>query len=114
MPQVKKRYDEAVATAGIIDPLENLDIDVQSFDIQRLVAVYPDKAFLHWWVKSWFNNSETGEPSVEIDRQTAVRWINHLVGKDEMFGEYFPKQMEAYRNAIEQTKEQLLRQLIIT
>jgi len=31
-----------------------------------------------------------------------------------MLGEYFPKQMEAYRNAIEQTKEQLPRQLIIT
>lgn len=46
---------------------------------------------------------------MEIDRPTAVRWINHLVGKDEMLNEYFPQQMEAYRNAIEQTKEQLLR-----
>lgn len=87
----------------------NLDIDVQTFDIPRLLSVYPDKAHLRWWVKSWFNQSETGEPSVEIDRSTAVRWINRLVGKDEILNEYFPQQMEAYRHAIEQTKEQLLR-----
>lgn len=28
----------------MVDPLTDLEIDVQSFDIPRLVTVYPDKA----------------------------------------------------------------------
>ncbi|WP_287711231.1 hypothetical protein [Bacteroides sp.] len=31
----------------MVDPLTDLEIDVQSFDIPRLVTVYPDKAVYH-------------------------------------------------------------------
>jgi len=34
------------------------------------------------------------------------------IDKEEWLEEYFPKQMEMYHNAIEQTKEQLLQQSI--
>lgn len=33
----------------MVDPLTDLEIDVQSFDIPRLVTVYPDKAGMRWW-----------------------------------------------------------------
>ena len=51
---------------------------------------------------------EKGEVSVEIEREQAIRFIHGRVEKDAWLEEYFPKQMEVYHNAIEQTKEQLL------
>lgn len=91
--------------------MSELEIDVQSFDIPRMVSVYPDRAGVRWWTKAWFNNREEGELSVEIDRSNAIRFIQDRIEKDEWLEEFFPKQMEIYHNAIEQTKEQLLNQL---
>lgn len=107
----KKAYDEAVASSGLVDPLAELEIDIQSFDIPRLVSVYPDRSGIRWWTKAWFNNSEAGEAAIEIDRQLAIKFINENIEKDEWLEEYFPKQMEVYHNAIEQTREQILSQL---
>lgn len=107
----KKLRAEAVASSGIIDPLAELDIDIQSFDIPRAVTVYPDRAGIRWWTKAWFNNREEGEASVEIERTQAVDFIHDRIGKDAWLEAFFPKQMEVYRNAIEQTKEQLLKQV---
>ena len=45
---------------------------------------------------------------MEIEREQAIRFIHGRVEKDAWLEEYFPKQMEVYHNAIEQTKEQLL------
>jgi hypothetical protein len=87
---------------------------VQNFDIPRLVTVYPDRAGIRWWTKAWFNNREDGEASVEITRQVAIRFIQNLIDKDTLLEEYFPKQMEVYHNAIEQTKIQLMNQLNIS
>lgn len=110
----KKLHDEAVRTSGIIDPLAELDIDVQSFDIPRLVSVYPDRAGVRWWTKAWFNNREEGECSVEIELQQAILFIHDRIEKDSWLEEYFPKQMEVYHQAIEQTREQILGQLNVT
>ena len=79
-----------------------------------MVSVYPDRAGVRWWTKAWFNNHEVGESSVEIERQQAIQFILDRIDKDEWLTEYFPKQMEVYRNAIEQTREQLLQQISIT
>lgn len=97
--------------SGLIDPLAELDIDIQSFDIPRIVSVYPDRAGVRWWTKAWFNNREEGEASVEIEREQAIRFIHDNIEKDTWLEEFFPKQMEVYHNAIEQTKEQLLKQI---
>jgi hypothetical protein len=43
--------------------------------------------------------------------QQAIQFLLDRLHKDEMLQEYYPKQMEAYQNAIIQTKEQLLNQL---
>ena len=90
-----------------------MDIDIQTFDIPRLVSVYPDRAGVRWWTKAWFNNRDEGECSVEIERQQAIQFIQNRIEKDMWLEEYFPKQMEVYHHAIEQTKEQLLQQLNI-
>ena len=90
-----------------------MDIDIQTFDIPRLVSVYPDRAGVRWWTKAWFNNRDEGECSVEIERQQAIQFIQNRIDKDSWLEEYFPKQMEVYHHAIEQTKEQLLQQLNI-
>ena len=66
-----------------MDPLEDLDIVVQSFDIPRTVSVYPDQAGIRWWTKAWFNNRKDGEASVEISRQSAILFIRNQVEKDE-------------------------------
>lgn len=107
----KKAHELAIATSGLIDPLAELDIDVQSFDIPRMVSVYPDKSGIRWWTKAWFNGSEKGEAAIEIERELAIKFINENIEKDEWLEEYFPKQMEVYHNAIEQTREQLLNQI---
>lgn len=94
--------------------MAELDIDIQSFDIPRLVTVYPDRAGIRWWTKAWFNNKEDGEAAVEITRQIAVKFIQDQIDKDTMLEEYYPKQMEVYHSAIEQTREQLMKQINIT
>ena len=109
----KELHDEALTYGGIIDPLAELDIDIQSFDIPRLVTVYPDRAGVRWWTKAWFNNREEGETSVEIEREQAIRFMQDNIEKDAWLEEFFPRQMEVYHNAIEQTKEQLLKQINI-
>jgi hypothetical protein len=109
----KKAHDRAIASSGLIDPLAELDFDIQSFDISRIVSVYPDRSGIRWWTKAWFNNSEKGEAAIEIDRQLAIKFINDNIEKDDWLEEYFPKQMEVYHNAIEQTREQILSQLNI-
>lgn len=105
--------DLRIIPGGVIDPLAELEIDIQSFDIPRIVTVYPDRAGVRWWTKAWFNNREEGETSVEIEREQAIRFIHDKVEKDVWLDEFFPKQMEVYRHAIEQTKEQLLKQINI-
>jgi hypothetical protein len=95
----------------VIDPLAGLDIDIQSFDIPRIVSVYPDRFGIRWWTKAWFNNHDEGEASVEIERDQAVRFLQDNIEKDKWLEEYFPRQMEVYHHAIEQTKEQLLKQI---
>jgi len=85
-----------------------LEIDVQSFDIPRLVSVYSDRAGVRFWTKAWFNNREEGEASVEIEREQVIRFVQGNIEKDAWLETYFPKAMEVYHNAIKQTKEQLL------
>ncbi|WP_026367415.1 hypothetical protein [Bacteroides sp. 14(A)] len=88
--------------------MAEMEIDIQSFDIPRLVTVYTDRAGVRFWTKAWFNNHEVGEASVEIEREQAIRFIHDRIEKDAWLEEFYPKQMEVYHNAIEQTKEQLL------
>ena len=108
---VTVQYGGSMKPSNARELLAELDIDIQSFDISRIVSVYSDRAGVRWWTKAWFNNREEGEASVEIEREQAVRFIQDRIEKDAWLEEFFPKQMEVYHNAIEQTKEQLLKQI---
>ena len=59
----KKAVDDAIDSQGFIDPFDGFDIDIQSFDIQRLVSVYPDKDGINWWTKSLVQRQEAGRAS---------------------------------------------------
>ena len=93
---------------GFIDPLANLDFDMQSFDIQRVVSVYPDRDGIVWWTKAWFNGKKKGERAIEISRQLAIDFINRNIIKDEWLEQFFPKQMQNLHAALEQTREQVI------
>lgn len=93
---------------GFIDPLANLDFDMQSFDIQRVVSVYPDRDGIVWWTKAWFNGKKKGEKAIEISRQSAIDFINRNIVKDEWLEQFFPKQMQNLHAALEQTREQVI------
>ncbi len=93
----------------MLDPLRELSlVELQSFDIPRLITVYPDKALERWWTRAWFNNSKSGEWAQRIEYQTAVDFIKNIISKEEMLETYYPKQMKIYHDAIIKTKEQLL------
>ena len=93
---------------GFIDPLANLDFDMQSFGIQRVVSVYPDRDGIVWWTKAWFNGKKKGERAIEISRQSAIDFINRNIIKDEWLEQFFPKQMQNLHAALEQTREQVI------
>ena len=86
----KKAQEQAIANSGLIDPLAELDIDVQSFDIPRMVSVFPDKSGIRWWTKAWFNGSEKGEAAIEIERELAIKFINENIEKDEWHCDILP------------------------
>ena len=48
---------------------------------------------------------------MEIEFQNALRFILRNVDCDEWLEEYFPKQMAVYHQAIQQTREQFIKQL---
>ena len=91
--------------------MANWDIDLQSFDIPREASVYPDRAGARWWTKSWFNGREKGEGAIEVEQELAAAFIQNEIRLDDWLEEFFPKPMEIYHKAIEQTKEQLLGKL---
>lgn len=88
-----------------------MDMDIQTFDIPRLVSIYPDKDGIRWWTKLWINNRHKGERAIEIDRQLAIAFIRDTIGKDEWCEKYFPRQMEVYHTAISQAKQQYISML---
>lgn len=93
---------------GFIDPLADFSFDMQSFDIQRIVSVYPDRDGIVWWTKAWFNGRKKGERAIEISRQAAIDFINRNIAKDEWLEQFFPRQMENLHAALAQTREQVI------
>lgn len=90
--------------------MADFEIDIQSFDIQRTVSVYPDRDGIVWWTKAWFNGRKKGERAIEISRALAIKFIHDDIEKDEWLEEFFPKQMEVLHAALAQTREQVINQ----
>ena len=104
----KKKVYEQSADSGLIDPLATLQIDVQSFDVNRRASVFFNSSGDRCWTKGWFNGREKGEPAIEISRKQAIAFINGDIKLDDWLTRHYPKQMNAYHKAIEQTRQQLL------
>ena len=114
--KLKKKHtggDDVASSSGgeIIDPLADLNVDIQTFDIPRKVSIYPDKFGIHWWTKAWFNNKKKGEAAVEITRLQAIAFINDNIVKNDWLEQYFPRQMEVYHKAMAQTREQIIKSM---
>lgn len=92
----------------MVDPLADLHIQVESFDVPREATVYGSNAGNLWWTKAWFNNNEKGEKAVYISREQAILFNNRRVDKDNWLSRYFPAQMANYKNAMFNTRRQLL------
>ena len=67
----------------MVDPLENLEIDIHSYDISREASVYFDTPGTRCWTKAWFNGRDTGEKAIEINRQLAIKFINDEILLDD-------------------------------
>lgn len=106
--QKKKLSEEAAANGLMEDPLQNLEIDIHSYDISREASIYFDTTGTRCWTKAWFNGREKGEKSIEITRQLAVKFINDEILLDDWLARFYPKQMNVCHKAIEQARKQLL------
>lgn len=91
-----------------VDPLANMDVFVQDFDVQHKAYVYFDQSGQRCWTKAYFDNKQKGEKSVEITRDMAIKLIHGEITQDSWLARYFPKQMAAYRQAIDAAKKQFL------
>lgn len=92
----------------MVDPLADLSVSASCYDIERITSVYSDNTGELWWTKAWFNGQKKGEPAIEISRRLAVAFILDTLDLDSWLSRFWPKQMNAYRLAIEQTRKQLL------
>ena len=63
------------------DPLQNLEIDIHSYDISREASIY---------------------------FELAVKFINDEILLDDWLARFYPKQMNVCHKAIEQARKQLL------
>lgn len=90
------------------DPLANLQIDAQTYDVERIASVYFDNLGIRCWTKAWFNGREKGENAIEITRQLALKFCNDEISMDDWLSRFFPKQMSVYHKAIEAARNQLL------
>lgn len=107
--KVKKKLLDKVSEDGLtVDPLANLEIDIQTYDVQRTASVYFDRSGTRCWTKAWFNGREKGEKTIEITRQLAIKFINDEINMDDWLSRFYPKQMTVYHKAIAQARNQLL------
>lgn len=90
------------------DPLENMEIEAQSYDIERVASIYFDRSGTRAWTKAWFNGHEQGEPAIPITREQAIKFQNDTISRDAWLAHYYPKQMSACANAVEQARQKLL------
>lgn len=92
----------------IKDPLNNIRIDILSYDIARQSSVYDDRSGTRWWTKAWFNGREKPERAVEINCQLVWDYQHGKFTLDAWLSRFFPKQMSCYQQAITEARKQLL------
>lgn len=104
----KKLSHQAEVDGQYEDPLANMVIDAQSYDIDRTASIYFNTSGNRCWTKAWFNGRKEGERSIEITRQQAIQFHNNEIDLDGWLSRFYPKQNSVYHKAIEQARSQLL------
>jgi hypothetical protein len=92
----------------VIDPLADIEIEAECYDVKRVASLYFDTEGKRCWTKAWFNDREKGEPAVEVTRALAISFVNGTLTRDQWLSQFFPKQMQICQKAVEQTRQQLL------
>lgn len=92
-----------------VDPLEDLEIYSQSYDIAHQAFIYFNQSGERQWTKGYFNNNDKGEKSVEISREMAIKFIHGKISEDAWLSRFYPKQMAAYKKAIASAKQMFLK-----
>lgn len=85
-----------------------MSVDIQNYDVRRTASIYFNTSGERCWTKAWFNGNEKGEPAIEISRQNAIAFIEDRITPDQWLSHFFPKQMQVYYQAINQTRQRLL------
>lgn len=92
----------------MIDPLADMQVEVQNYDIERIASVYFDRSGQRAWTKAWFNHRDQGEKAIEISRDQAIKYRKDMISRDDWLAHYFPRQMSACQQAVAQVRQQLL------
>lgn len=93
----------------MIDPLEDLEIEAEPYDVKRIASIYASRDGERWWTKAWFNGREKGEPAREVtSRQLIISFIKGRINRDQWLTQFYSEQMQICQKAEEQTRQQLL------
>ncbi|MDU6554899.1 MAG: hypothetical protein E6507_08545 [Prevotella bivia] len=92
----------------MVDPLEGLQIDAQSYDIEVEATVNFNLTGERAWTKAWFNGNNKGETSIEITRELAIKYINDEITLKDWLARFYPKQMGIYYKALEETRKMMV------
>lgn len=93
----------------MIDPLEDLEIEAESYDVKRIASIYASRDGERWWTKAWFNGREKGEPAREVSsRQLIISFVKGRINRDQWLTQFYSEQMQICQKAEEQTRQQLL------
>jgi len=92
----------------MVDPLANMKINVQNYDVKRAASIYYDNPGQRCWTKAWFNGHIKAERSVEVPRDLALAFANYEISLDAWLERFYPKQMSVYQKVMYEAKKQLL------
>lgn len=91
-----------------VDPLKNLKVSSENYDIHRKASIYYNSDASMAWTKAWFNDRDKPEEAVPVSVSMAWALRTGKISLDEWLTRYFPKQMDVYNKVMDETRKQLL------
>lgn len=92
----------------IVDPLQDMSITSQRYDVQREGYIYYSKNATTAWISAFFNGRDKPERPVAIPISMAKEVLSGLIPQDEWLTRFFPKQMSICQKAIDESRRRLL------
>ena len=91
----------------IVDPLENMSVSSQCYDVQRKSYITYSNGATMAWLNAFFNGKEHPD-RVPVTIEMAWDILNGDIPRDEWLNRFFPKQMAICQKAIEESRMRLL------